>query len=351
MLYLPPTILINIGWFFMRKFLVVFLISIMLAGCSLLSKDVDEQFFLTAEKISFDSPVSFEEIANKVGSAVVGISGEMVDGTSIGSGVCGSNNGYILTNSHCITDSKSIVIYMVNGKTATAKIVYDNPVADLAIIKTNAAIPYLEIGSSDGLSVGQDVLAIGTPLSLSLTHSFTKGIVSAINRTLKVGSSLGEGFMQNLIQHDASLNPGNSGGPLINNKGEVVGINTLKISGGEGIGFAIPSKTFESLVESYVEDSNYSLPRLGVFGLDSSIANYYNVSSLDSGFFVLSVANDSPLGDCGVLPYSIITKFNGRQIVNTLDLQDELYKLSATDTVLVEFVYDGEVYRVKTKLK
>ena len=335
----------------MRKFLVIILCSMMLFGCSFLSKTVEDKVYLTAEKISFDTPVSFEEIASKIGSAVVGISGETVDGTTVGSGVCVSKSGYILTNSHCVADSKSIIIHLANGETATAKISYNNPVADLAIIRSTASIPYLEIGSSDGLAVGQDILAVGTPLSISLTHSFTKGIVSAVNRTLKVGGSTGDGFMQNLIQHDASLNPGNSGGPLINNKGQVVGINTLKISGGEGIGFAIPSKSFETLVSSFEQDANYSLPRLGVFGLDSSIASYYNVSKLSTGFFVLSVAEGSPISDCGLQPYSVITKFNDREIVNTLDLQNELYKLTSADTVYIEFVYNNELYKVKTKLK
>ena len=335
----------------MRKFVVFILLCLLLQGCSFLGNDEYKNTTLIAEKISFSSEVSFEEIASKVSSAIVGISGEYNDGSSIGSGVVVSNNGYILTNSHCVSDTKSINIYLNNGDVKSAKIIYDNPVSDLAIIKCNAKIPYLEIGDSDTLAVGQDVLAVGTPLSLSLTHSFTKGIVSAINRTLRVGGTTGEGYMQNLIQHDASLNPGNSGGPLINKKGQVVGINTLKISGGEGVGFAIPSKSFESLVLSFENDADYSVPRLGVYGLDSSIATYYNATNLSSGFYVIDVADNSPLGECGILPSSVITKFNGRKINNTLDLHDELYKLSSDNSVYVEYVYKDEVYRVKSKLR
>ena len=335
----------------MKKFLVAVLCVVMLSGCSFIDKNEQTNNALVAEKISFKNDCSFEEIASKVGSAIVGISGVYDDGTSVGSGVCVSESGYILTNSHCITDTKSIVLYLSDNTSTNAKIIYNNPVSDLAIIKSNVAIPYLEIGNSDQLNVGQDVLAVGTPLSLSLTHTFTKGIVSATNRTLKVGGDNGDGYMHNLIQHDASLNPGNSGGPLINNKGQVVGINTLKITSGEGIGFAIPSKSFTSLVNSYATNISYSLPYLGVYGFDSEIASYYNATNIASGFYVIDVAKESPLSYCGLPPSSVITKFNNREINNTLDLQDELYKLNSNHTVYVEFVFKGETYKIKTKLK
>lgn len=335
----------------MRKFIVIMLSLIMLSGCSFVYDIKENTDKIIAEKISFEEGVSFESIASKVSSAVVGISGIYSSGSSIGSGVCVSENGYILTNSHCIADTKLIKLYLSNNTSTSAKIIYNNPVSDLAIIKSDIPLPYLEIGDSDELKVGQDILAVGTPLSLSLTHSFTKGIVSAMNRTLKVGGESGEGYMQNLIQHDASLNPGNSGGPLINNKGQVVGINTLKITAGEGVGFAIPSKSFTSLVTSYVTNINYELPFLGVYGFDSKIAKYYNATSEDAGFYIIDLADDSPLAKSGVLPTSIITKFNGRVISNTLDLQDELYKLNSSSSVYVEFIYGGDTHKIKTKLR
>lgn len=335
----------------MRKFLVLILSLVMFSGCSFMDNTKENNDIIIAEKISFEEGVSFEDIASKVSSAVVGICGVYVDGTSIGSGVCVSENGYILTNSHCVSDTKSIKLYLSDNTSTSAKIVYDNPVSDLAIIKSDRPLPYLEIGDSDMLNVGQDILAVGTPLSLSLTHSFTKGIVSAINRTLKVGGEGGEGYMQNLIQHDASLNPGNSGGPLINSRGQVVGINTLKITSGEGVGFAIPSKSFTSLVTSYATNINYSLPYLGVYGFDSKIAKYYNATTEENGFYIIDLSDSSPLAMSGVLPTSVITNFNGRVINNTLDLQDELYKLNSSSSVYIEFVYGGEKYKIKSKLK
>ena len=194
------------------------------------------------------------------------------------------------------------------------------------------------------------MLAVGTPLSLTLTHTFTKGIVSALNRTLKVSDTEGDGYMQNLIQHDASLNPGNSGGPLINSKGEVVGINTLKISGGEGIGFAIPTKSFRSLLSSYVTKVNYTVPYLGVYGLDSEIANYHGKTNESKGFYIIDISSISPLKNLQIKEGSVITKINGNVISNTLDLKNELYKLNYNDKVEIEYSYGGIRDKVYTRL-
>jgi S1-C subfamily serine protease len=335
----------------MKKFSFLLCACMLFSGCGLLNVSGGDRIAeLESKLITVYKDASLQEVAQSVEPAIVGISGVYSNGESVGSGVCVADGGYILTNSHVISDAKKIVLHLSNKSSANASIIYDNPVLDLAIIKTSTSLPYLPIGDSNNLVVGQDVLAVGTPLSLSLTHTFTKGIVSAVNRTLKVDGLDGEGYMQNLIQHDASLNPGNSGGPLINTSGQVVGINTLKIASGEGIGFAIPSKSFESLLGSFVENINYEIPYLGVYGYDSEIANYYDRNVSEKGFYVIDVSNSSPLASCGIRSSCVITSFNGKQIKNTLDLKDELYKLTAKDTVYIEYVYDGEVYKTKTKL-
>lgn len=331
----------------MKKiFPIILILTCALCGCGE-SRDYSP---LESRLISMQSDSTAVEIASMVEPAIVGISGTTDSSESVGSGVCVSEGGFILTNSHVINGCSSITLYLSNGDRASGKIIFEDTVSDLAIVKSNKSLPYLAIGSSDELSVGEDILAVGTPLSLSLTHTFTKGIVSALNRTLKVSSSSGEGYMQNLIQHDASLNPGNSGGPLLNSMGEVVGINTLKVSGGEGLGFAIPSKSFESLLGSFVENINYEIPYLGVYGVDSQIASYYDSSLSSTGFYIIDVSAGSPLDECGVGSGCIITRFNGKEICNTLDLKDELYKLSKDDTVMIEYICDGDTFRVKTKL-
>ena len=150
--------------------------------------------------------------------------------------------------------------------------------------------------------------------------------------------------MQNLIQHDASLNPGNSGGPLINSNGEVIGINTLKISGGEGIGFAIPTKSFKSLLLSIATNINYEVPKLGVYGFDNEIASFNGENDLNKGFYILDVADSSPLKTIGIDKGSVITKINSRDVNNTLDLKDELYKCVAGQRIQVSYFKDGKNY-------
>ena len=303
------------------------------------------------KEIDVSNPNNIGDVARVVSPAIVGISGEKSTSSSVGSGVCVSQNGYILTNSHVVNDCDNITLYLSDKSQASAKIIYEDTVLDLAILKSSKALPYLNLGDSDEICVGQDVLAVGTPLSLTLVHTFTKGIVSALNRTLKVSNDGKEGYMQNLIQHDASLNPGNSGGPLINAKGEVIGINTLKISSGEGIGFAIPSKSFKSLLGSFASNINYEIPYLGVYGFDNEIANFYGKTNFENGFYILDVSEKSPLKNLGIDSGCVITKINNKNILNTLDLKDELYKCSANDSIEISYVKDGKLNNVYTKLK
>ena len=329
----------------MKKFcfVIVLVLAMFCVGC-------DTSTNIVGTLISIDESSSTKDIARLVKPAIVGVGGISDSGESIGSGVCVASGGYVLTNSHVINGCEKIILYLHNGDTTTAHIVYEDPVLDLAIIRSKISMPYLSLGDSDELEVGQDILAVGTPLSLTLVHTYTKGIVSALNRTIKVGSASGEGYMQNLIQHDASLNPGNSGGPLINSRGEVVGINTLKISGGEGIGFAIPAKSFKTLLSSYVNRINYKKPYIGVYGYDNEIAKFNNKTDLNKGFFVIDVAENSPLKTIGLKPNSVIVEFNNKKINNTLDLREELYKVETGDFVIVKYYSNGQYYQSKVQI-
>lgn len=302
-------------------------------------------------EIALENVDNIAEVAKVVSPAIVGISGSKSTSQSVGSGVCVTKSGYILTNSHVVNDCDNITLYLYDKSKVGAEIIYEDTVLDLAILRSEKCLPYLNLGDSDSLDVGQEILAVGTPLSLSLVHTFTKGIVSAVNRTLKVSNDGKEGYMQNLIQHDASLNPGNSGGPLINSRGEVVGINTLKISSGEGIGFAIPSKSFKSLLASFVENINYEIPYLGVYGFDNDIANFYDMTDFEKGFYVLDVSDSSPLNNFGISAGSVITKINDKDICNTLDLKNELYKCKSGDRVTFEIVCKDQVMHIATNLK
>ena len=334
----------------MRK---IFLVLLMLLSINFFGCDfafVESESGLEGKVITLGEGESISSIADAISPAVVAISATSDYGESVGSGVCVASGGYVLTNSHVVSGFAEIVLHLSNKSTASARVIYDDPVLDFAILKANKSLPYLRLGESDDMMVGEDVLAVGTPLSLTLTHTFTKGIVSAVNRTIKVSSSEGNGYMQNLIQHDASLNPGNSGGPLINSRGEVVGINTLKISGGEGIGFAIPTKSFISLLSNFVVNINYQVPYLGVYGYDSEIASYYDSSKAQEGFYIIDIADDSPLREIDIKNGAVITKINDREIVNTLDLKDALYTMSAFDSIGIEYLQDGRVYKTRIKL-
>lgn len=327
-----------------KLFLSMLVFPLLLSGCA-------SSNLAVGKEIVIDSPSNISDVAQVVSPAIVGISGTKSSTSSVGSGVCVSENGYILTNSHVVNDCNNITLYLSDKTQTTASIVYEDTVLDLAILKSKKNLPYLNLGDSDDLNVGEEVLAVGTPLSLTLVHTFTKGIVSALNRTLKVSNTSGEGYMQNLIQHDASLNPGNSGGPLINSKGEVVGINTLKITCGEGIGFAIPTKSFSSLLKNFVSNINYEIPHLGVYGFDNEIANYYGKSEFENGFYILDVADGSPLKSAGIDEGTIITKINSVEILNTLDLKNELYKHTANDIIKIQFVKNGKINYVNVKLR
>lgn len=228
--------------------IMLFFCLITFGGCS-----KNGQYFSVTESREIEKLSSgfSESFASTVSPAIVGIESSSLTSSSIGSGVCVKSGGYILTNYHVVSNSGSITIYLNNNLTCKAISVYSNPDLDLAVLKANYAVPYLSVGDSDSLVVGQIVFAVGTPLSLNFRQTFTKGIVSALNRSVNVTlTDSNVGVMKNLIQHDASINSGNSGGPLLNEYGEVVGINTLKITNAEGLGFAIPSKTFKSIIEN-----------------------------------------------------------------------------------------------------
>lgn len=334
----------------MKKFASFFFFStIVLSGCSVkLEQTIAPQNQVLEEMlISSRGYSNTVDLADSVAPAIVGISAENISGSSVGAGVCVAKDGIIITNSHVVNNANTIRVYLSNGNTTLATLLWEDTVQDLAIIKSNESIPYLPLSSDENLSVGQDVVAVGTPLSLILKHSFTKGIVSALNRTLKVETNYGESYMQNLIQHDASLNPGNSGGPLLNLKGEVVGINTLKISGGEGIGFAIPSKSFSSLIHSVVANqTSYETPYIGAFGFDGEIACFNKLSKLSTGFYIIDVSDNSPLKQTNITKGCTITKFNNKAINNTVDLRNELYKFEYGDEIVVEY-YDGQCSKVE----
>ncbi len=315
-----------------------FLMPVSLCGCSaLVKKEVsDPTVDMSIRQITTSENTPATQMLSEARSAVVGIGVELSDGYAIGSGVAIREGGYLLTNYHVVDGAKSITLYYADKTTGRATYLWGDSSLDLAIIKSSKNLPFLSVGSAKEIMSGEDVYAIGTPLTLQFKNTVTKGIVSATGRTIEVDSDNGTSFLQSLIQHDASINPGNSGGALLNAEGEVIGINTLKATEGEGIGFAIPIDIGNAVMSQIVKDSSYKEPYLGVFGFDSDIAELYGERSYVKGVYIVSV--DSPAKENGFQKGDIITKVGNMTVSNILDLRIALFSLDSLNNVEITIV-------------
>ncbi|WP_180270947.1 S1C family serine protease [Clostridium tertium] len=265
-----------------------------------------------------------------------GIIPQQVDG--IGSGFIINEEGYILTNYHVIEGAKEVVVTLSDGRDVKAKVVNYDQNQDIAMLKlsdNNVKVPaVVQLGDSDALKPGEEVLAIGTPLYKDFNQTVTGGLVSAVNRTVETST----GVKLNLIQTDAAINPGNSGGPLINTKGEVVGINTLKISGGaEGIGFSIPINE----VKDRIDALSKPILNLGVSirEVDEKLAKQYD---MQEGLYIVDVSEFSPAEKAGLKGGDIIVKFDGERIKTFDELRAIRDTKKEGDIVKVEVVRNGE---------
>lgn len=314
-----------------------------LSGCMLTKQtEIDTTVDMTPRLISAQSGLETEQVVENVKGAVVGILANQKLGSSVGSGVAIAENGYILTNHHVVSGATSMVVFFADKTQGTAKLVWSDPSIDLAVIQANRNLPYLECGSSKTLKVGQDVIAIGTPLALQFKHTVTKGIVSALGRTLEVGTIGDSTYLQNLIQHDASINPGNSGGPLISMDCKLVGINTLKADASEGIGFAIPIEAGEAIAKNVIANKTFAPAYIGLFGFDASIAAFHGETSNQDGVFVVTVDNKSPAAQAGVQKGDVVVAVGNQPINSVLDLRIALYQYAKGDRITVKVIRDGK---------
>lgn len=232
---------------------------------------------------------------------------------SLGTGFIIDRQGYIVTNNHVVDGADEIKVALKNKKEYAAEIVGRDPQTDIALIrvKTDEKLPVAPLGSSEKLAVGDWVVAIGNPFGLE--HTVTAGIVSAKGRVI------GSGPYDDFIQTDASINPGNSGGPLINMNGEVVGINTMIITGGQGIGFAIPIDMARNVIAQLKSGGEVTRGWLGltIQDLKGDLGNYYG---RESGVLVTETVAGDPADRAGIRPRDIITEINGKKISDTREL-------------------------------
>ncbi len=300
------------------------------------------------------------EIARTVGPAVVGITSEVEGGqglfggltqsSSEGSGIILSEDGYIVTNNHVVENSNAVVVTLNTGAEYEAEVIGVDEQTDLAVIKIEAEedLTVATLGDSSKLEVGERVVAIGNPMGLEFFGSVTQGIVSAVNRTISIGNRT-----MDLIQTDAAINSGNSGGALINAYGEVIGINSVKLAstGVEGMSFAIPISEANPIIADLLEYGYVKgRPIIGVATRDVSfyMAKIY---SWPEGAQVMSVTSDSAR-DAGLEQGDIITKVNGVEITSGAELNQEKDKYKPGDTLELEvYKYEsGETETVKVVL-
>lgn len=334
-----------------KNILALFMLSgVFLTGCSNMNSSgyVDPTVNMEVREIA-PTNSNVNEMLNAARSAVVGISVDLSDGYAIGTGVAISDGGYILTNFHVVEGGDNVKLYFADKTIGSAQVIWGNPGLDIAILKSSREIPYLLTRDLNDILVGDEVYAIGTPLTLEFKHTITKGIVSAMDRTLESESSYGVSYLQSLIQHDASINPGNSGGPLINAEGRVIGINTLKASEGEGIGFAIPIELGKVIVDKIKQDENYTSPYLGIFAFDSALASIYGEQSVGEGVYIVS-AKDSAKA-AGLQKGDIIVQVDDEIISNMLDFRIAIYKHDIGDIVKIKYIRGGSEAETEILLK
>ena len=284
--------------------------------------------------------------------SVVSISCSLPGGSSTGTGVILSGDGYLVTNAHVVENAAAVSIELTDGRSFPAALVGSDAVSDLAVLHIDADnLIAATFGDSGSLKVGDSVAAIGDPLGKSLRGTFTDGIVSAINRDVTLG-----GRTMTLIQTNAALNSGNSGGPLLNCFGQVVGINTLKIgnfvdsAGVEGIGFAIPSTTVKEVVDQLISQGYVSgRPTLGIKGEGVSLF-YQRYYLMPAGLFITQLDPGSDAAAKGIQTDDILISINGNHISSMEDLNYVLYGCEVGETVETIIYRAGKQYRVSLTL-
>jgi S1-C subfamily serine protease len=267
-----------------------------------------------------------------------------------GSGVIIAPDGYVLTNSHVVHDAATLEVSLADGRTFPAQPVGDDPATDLAVIRVAAGgLPAAELGDSDGLRVGQLVIAIGNPYGFQA--SVTAGVVSAIGRSLPSQSGRP---IEGMIQTDAALNPGNSGGPLVDSRGRVVGINTAIIQGAQGLCFAIPVNTARWVAGLLINEGRVRRAYLGITGetrpFHVRIAREHGLTKT-SGVGVIQVAPDGPAARAGIQERDVIVSLDGVSIASVEDLQRFLGRTPIGSSVRIGVLRRGGRQDLTAKLE
>ena len=298
--------------------------------------------------------------AKAVGPCVVGITNKTVardwfnnpvQTEGVGSGVIFRKDGYIVTNNHVIENAKELVVSLSDGRTYGGKLIGADSLTDIAVIKIDAEgdLPAATFGDSDALVVGEPAIAIGNPMGLEFQGSVTSGVISALNRTLDISDR-----RVKLLQTDAAISPGNSGGALVNADGQVIGINSAKIgaSGVEGMGFSIPINTVQGVINELMDKGYVARPFLGVTAFDKQTALRYGYQlNIDKGVYIFRVSLDAAAGKAGLERGDIILSLDGQETNSVTELRNIIADHKVGDKIKIRYSRDGREKTVEVTLE
>lgn len=274
-----------------------------------------------------------------------------------GSGAIISSDGYILTNDHVAGNANKIVVTMTDGTEYEAKLVGTDKSSDIALLKIDAKnLPYLRFGNSEDILIGEWAIALGNPFGLFELNdqpTVTVGVISALGMNLGV---IKERYYINMIQTDASINSGNSGGPLVNGIGEMIGMNTIiwtEGAGSVGVGFAIPINTIRNIIKELKEHGKVNRDfwtGISIHSIDAGIAKYYNLKNT-SGVIVTKVESNSPAAKSGIQVGDVILEINGSKINNEDTIVYLLHQARTNDTLKLKIQRNNKPFFVNLKLE
>lgn len=290
------------------------------------------------------------DIFEQITESIVGISKLKNTGSSIfsksneselglGTGILVTQNGYILSNEH-VTGSKFSKCYVTleNGKVYDGIVKWSDTDLDLSIVKIEENnLKCMTLGDSNNIRVGENVYAIGNPIGFEFRRTITSGIISGKNRSIRLEEENNISYMSDLIQTDATINPGNSGGPLIYPNGEVIGINTVKVTSAEGIGFAIPINVVKPVIESFKNNDDFNQATIGVYAYDKDVIPYLDSNlSFEKGIYVAKIIENGPASRTELKEGDIITAINGIAINTMNELREYIYTKNPGEEVYLQ---------------
>ena len=299
-------------------------------------------------KVDLEDPSASQQLAGEGSGVIYKIEGD---------------SAYLVTNNHVVDNSDSLKVKLADGTTVDGELVGKDATSDLAVVKIPAkdVKKAISFANSDDTKVGSIAIAIGSPLGSKYSNTVTQGIISAVSRLMSMDTDKdGQPDIQaTLMQTDAAINPGNSGGALINKNGELIGINSSKFSdvGVEGMGFAIPSNEVQRVITMLEKDGKVTRPRLGIQATDVDAVSLRSRTEIlklpaeqTSGVVITEPVKGGSAEAAGLQKYDVITKINGKEVKNFLELRHELYQLQVGDKVEVTYLREGKENKVSATL-